>query len=174
MFQTLQTERVVLRPFLQGDISPDYVSWLNDPQVVRYSNQRFVTHTQASCRAYLESFAGTPNLFLSVRMRADDRAVGTMTAYRSLRHGTVDMGILIGHGAARGIGVGQEVWNLLLGWLVDQPDIRKVTAGAMRSNVAMIRIMQRSGMSHEATRAKQELLDGVPEDLLYFAKFPDH
>lgn len=174
MFQTLQTERVVLRPFAQGDISPDYVAWLNDPQVVRYSNQRFVTHTQASCRAYLESFAGTPNLFLSVRMRADDRAVGTMTAYRSLHHGTVDMGILIGHGAARGIGVGQEVWDLLLGWLVGQPDIRKVTAGAMRSNVAMIRIMQRSGMSHEATRAKQELLDGVPEDLLYFAKFPDH
>lgn len=169
----LKSKRVFLRPFAESDICPEYISWLNDPIVVRYSNQRFLTHTEASCRGYFESFAGTPNLFLSVRLVEDDQAVGTMTAYRSPHHGTVDIGILMGRRAVWGTGLGQEAWDALVEWCVRQPDIRKVTAGAMQSNTAMIRIMERSGMSHEATRAQQELLDGVPQDLVHFARFSD-
>ena len=35
----------------------------------------------------------------------------------------------------------------------------------------MIRVIQKSGMKLEAVRSKQELLDGKPQDILYFAKF---
>lgn len=171
---SLQGDQVVLRPFSSSDITPDYVTWLNDVRVTRYSNQRFATHTEASCHRYFEGFAGTPNLFLSVRMKADGLPVGTMTAYVSPYHGTADIGIMIGRSSVWGGGVGQDAWNTLLGWLLMQPSIRKVTAGAMSANAAMIRIMERAGMTLEATRCAQELLDGAPQDLLYFAKFSDH
>jgi RimJ/RimL family protein N-acetyltransferase len=49
--------------------------------------------------------------------------------------------------------------------------LRKVTGGAMRANVAMVRIMEKSGMTLEAVRGAQELLEGKPQDLLYYAKF---
>jgi RimJ/RimL family protein N-acetyltransferase len=172
-FDALSGDGVRLRPFAFADITPEYVAWLNDPVVVRYSNQRFITHTEPSCRRYFESFRATPNLFLSIRTKADDLPVGTMTAYVALHHGTVDVGVMIGRRTAWGKGMGQDAWDTLLKWLLVQSSIRKVTAGAMRSNAAMIRIMERAGMAHEATRAEQELLDGIPQDLLYFAKFRD-
>jgi ribosomal-protein-alanine N-acetyltransferase len=172
-FDALSGEGVRLRAFTFADITPEYVAWLNDPLVVRYSNQRFITHTEVSCRRYFEGFGGTPNLFLSIRMKADDMPVGTMTAYVAPHHGTVDIGVMIGCRAVWGKGVGQDAWDTLLKWLLTQSSIRKVTAGAMRGNVAMTRIMERAGMMHEATRAEQELLDGTPQDLLYFAKFRD-
>jgi ribosomal-protein-alanine N-acetyltransferase len=171
-FKPLLGKRMLLRPFTLADISAEYIAWLNDPLVVRYSNQRFLTHTEASCRRYFESFANTPNLFLSISMKADDLAVGTMTAYVSPHHGTADIGIMVGRRSVWGSGVGQDAWETLLNWLLTSPGIRKVTAGAMRGNAAMVRIMERSGMMHEATRAEQELLDGVAQDILYFAKFP--
>jgi hypothetical protein len=34
-------------------------------------------------------------------------------------------------------------------------------------------LMERSGMKIEATRIGQELLDGRPQDLVYFGKFCD-
>lgn len=54
---------VVLRPFAMLDIDDKYVDWLNDPNVVRFSNQRFLRHDRKSCLRYLASFEGTSNFF---------------------------------------------------------------------------------------------------------------
>lgn len=170
-FSQIIGQKVLLRPFLGSDITPEYVSWLNDPEVVRHSNQRFIQHTESSCRAYWESFLNTPNLFISVRTLAVDIPVGTMTAYVSLPHETVDIGILIGRKSVWGSGVGQDAWNTLVNWFIEQLRIRKVTAGTLSSNIAMLRLMECSGMHCEAIRPKQELLDGVPVDIHYYGKY---
>jgi ribosomal-protein-alanine N-acetyltransferase len=164
---------VALQPFLVADVTPEYVDWLNDPQVVRFSNQRFRQHSLSSCRDYVSSFNGTTNQFLKILRQIDGRMVGTMTAYAELHHGIVDMGIMVGCRSAWGCGIGQDAWNTMLGWLLNVGGVRKVTAGAMRCNLAMVRIMERSGMSLEAVRPGQEMLDGVPQDLVYFGKFRD-
>ncbi|MFH2135423.1 MAG: GNAT family protein [Pseudomonadota bacterium] len=171
MFNDLLGEKVLLSHFVESDITSEYISWLNDPQVVRFSNQRFVCHTEKSCQNYYDSFANSPNLFICVRTLNDNVAVGTMTAYVSPHHETVDIGIMIGRRSVWGAGVGQDAWNTLLNWFIGQRRIRKVTAGAMRCNAPMIKLMERSGMKLEATRSKQELLDGVPHDILYYSKF---
>lgn len=170
-FKQLVGRKVLLRPFQQSDITSEYIAWLNDPDVVRYSNQRFVTHTELSCFKYWESFLNTPNLFISVRTKADDLAVGTMTVYVSVPHGTADIGIMIGQKSVWGMGIGQDAWDTLVNWLIDQRRIRKVTAGTLSSNKAMILIMERSGMRREAVRPEQEMLDGEPLDLHYYGKF---
>lgn len=169
-FDRLVGGKILLRPFLQSDITAEYTSWLNDPEVVRYSNQRFIRHTQTSCRAYWESFRDTPNLFLSVRTLTDDLPVGTMTAYVCLPHGTVDIGILIGQKSLWGAGIGQDAWSALLTWLERQKDVRKITAGTLNINKGMIRIMERSGMQCEAIRSKHEIVGGEICDVLLYAK----
>ena len=170
-FDQLRGQKVFLRPFLASDITPEYVSWLNDPDVVRYSNQRFIEHTLSSCHAYWESFHNTPNLFVSVRCLENDSAIGTMTGYVSLPHQTVDIGILIGRKSVWGSGMGQDAWDTLLTWFIGQQGIRKVTAGTLGCNKAMLRVMERSGMHCEAIRPKHELLDGKPEDIHYYGKY---
>lgn len=162
---------MTLAPFVARDIGPAYVGWLNDPEVVRFSNQRFRTHTIETCENYLASFAGSANLFVAVRDRVDDRLVGTMTAYRAVHHGTVDIGIMIGDRACWGQGIGQEAWNLLLGWLLARPDIRKATAGALACNRGMVRLMERSAMTLEGVRVAQEIVEGMAQDIVLYGKF---
>ena len=166
-------ERVRLTRFTRGDITEDYIGWLNDPVVTRFSNQRFVTHDRASSERYLASFAGSSNLFFSVRQRDDDRAIGTMTAYVSPHHRTADMGILIGDRGAWGGGFGQDAWNALLAWLLGEGGMRKVTAGTLAINQPMIRIAERSGMLLEGRRARQEIVEGRQVDILQYARFAD-
>ncbi|MBL8287799.1 MAG: GNAT family N-acetyltransferase [Rubrivivax sp.] len=174
----LQGARVRLRPFTAADITDTYVSWLNDPEVVRYSNQRFVRHTRASCHRYFEGFAaGSPNLFASLRVAKADASergeipVGTLTAYRSLQHGTADVGILLGERTVWGQGIGLEAWQLLTDWLLTTPGLRKVTAGTLACNAAMLAVAERSGMRREGVRVAQEVVAGVPTDIVHFARF---
>lgn len=163
---------MLVRSFGEKDVTDEYIGWLNDPEVLRFSNQRFRAHDRASCLAYLKSFLGTPNRFLSVIDIASDRAIGTMTVYEAPMHGTADVGIMIGNRSVWSHGYGQDAWDTVLRWLSARSDIRKVTAGTVAPNLGMRRLMERSGMRLEATRAAQEMVEGRTEDVLYYGLFP--
>jgi [ribosomal protein S5]-alanine N-acetyltransferase len=165
--------RLRLEPFLESSLNPEYLGWLNDPEVTRFSNQRFRTHTAETARSYIASFAGTVNLLLAIRLADSGRMIGTITAYLSQPHRTADMGLMIGERACWGHGYGLEAWSSLMGHLLGPLGLRKVTGGCVRANVGMLTIMERSGMHLEAVRRRQEIVDGVEEDVLYFARFRD-
>jgi len=169
----LVARRLVLEPFTESAIGPEYLAWLNDPQVTRFSNQRFRRHTDESARSYLATFSGSDNLLLAIRLAQGGRMIGTMTAYIAVPHGTADMGLMIGERTCWGRGYGLEAWSTLLAHLLGERGLRKVTAGTVRPNVGMLTIMERSGMQLEAVRARQEIIDAVEEDVLHFARFRD-
>lgn len=164
----LKGDKVVVRLFVAGDLSDAYISWLNNPEIVRFSNQRFVKHDIASVRRYFESFACSSNVFLAIEDAKNQMHVGTMTVYVQPHHGTADVGILV---AENGNGFGKEAWGMVTKWLLETCKVRKVTAGTLSSNYAMIRLMEHSGMHLEAIRYAQEVIEGKPQDILYFAKF---
>lgn len=170
----LRGENVLLKTFTISDITETYVSWLNDPNVVMFSNQRFLKHDRSSCLRYQASFDRTGNLFMGIYSLLHGRLIGTLTAYVAGCHGTVDVGILIGDRSVWGMGLGQDAWNTMTNWLLARKDIRKLTAGTLACNFSMIKLMERSGMSLEAVRKAQEIVEGHPKDILYYAKFNDN
>jgi [ribosomal protein S5]-alanine N-acetyltransferase len=166
----LRGHLVTLRRFVPTDIGAGYLGWLQDPEVTRYSNQRFRNHDWASAEAYLAGFAQTPNLFLLIR-DGNDEAIGTMTAYFAPQHGTADLGIMVGERSAWGHGFGSDAWVTLLNWLLGPGGQRKVTAGTLASNAQMLRLAEKSGMRIEGRRERQEILDGAEVDIVLFARF---
>jgi len=163
--------RVLLRKFIVSDITEQYISWLNDSDLMRFSNQKYSKHSAKSCSSYMEGFRNTPNMFLAIERLEDEQVIGTITAYVSQFHGTADLGIMVGHAEARGLGFGLEAWNLLVDHLIKEGAHRKITAGTLRTNLPMRRIAERSGMHVEAVRTAQELVDGAETDVLLYAKF---
>ena len=170
---SLSGRKVVLQRFSESDITDAYIGWLNDPVTMRFSNQRFLRHDQHSSQRYLASFDGSPNLFFSVRDKSNGNAIGTMTAYLLPMHSTADMGILIGDSSVWGKGFGLDAWTTLMQHLLVELQVRKVTAGTLACNAAMLSLAAKSGMQPDGQRRKQELVDGAPHDILYFAKFAD-
>lgn len=167
----LAGNRVLVRPFTAGDISETYLCWLQDPEVTRFSNQRFTVHTLETCLAYLASFKESANYFLAICDRKSAVMQGTLTVYRNLPHGTADIGMMVGVREAWGQGIGTEAFCLVLSALKASGAVRKVTAGTLAVNRGMVRIMEKAGMHREATRHAQELLEGEPVDVVYHATF---
>ena len=164
----LQGKRALVRLFSYRDLSENYISWLNDPEVVRYSNQRFLTHDMDSVNRYFKHFVDSSNIFLAIEDAQNAQHVGTMTIYVQPYHYTSDIGILVGE---HGKGYGAEAWCLVVDWLLNTCHVRKVTAGTLACNRGMLRLMEESGMKREAIRRDQELVEGKPQDVIYFAKF---
>ncbi len=167
----LSGQKSELRTFVEGDITANYLSWLNDQFTMRHSNQRFLVHDRRSSLRYLDSFKGTPNLFFSLFNSQTGLAIGTMTAYVAPHHGIADMGILIGARDSWGQGFGFDAWSTLLEWLSEERKIRKVTAGTLACNAPMLKLIHKSGMEEDGIKKHHEIVDGQPEDVLYFARF---
>jgi ribosomal-protein-alanine N-acetyltransferase len=168
----LETPRLRVLPFGEEHLTERYVGWLNDPEVVRFSEQRHHVHTLESCRAYWRSFAGTPHHFWAVVARDPPLGhLGNLNAYVDDRNGVADVGILIGERAAWGRGFGLEAWTAVVDWLFAVRGVRKVTAGTVAPNRGMLRIMERAGMVEDGRRVRHLLVEGREVDVVHAALF---
>jgi len=167
---TIETDRLNLLPFDRArHLTPTYVSWLNDPDVVRYSEQRHKSHTIESCAEFVARFRQSPSRLWAIEQKSDNQHIGNIHADIDPNNGIADVAILIGAREIWGQGYGLEAWDGVLGWLKAQENIRKIVAGCMRSNTAMHSIMRKSGMVDDGQRPDHYLLDGNPEDLIFYA-----
>ena len=166
----LETARLLLEPFRETHLTERYVAWLNDSEVVRYSELRHYRHTIASCRKYLAAFESSPDYFWAIFIKdGSTQHIGNISAHRDIYNNTADIGILIGEKEKWGYGYGGEAWEVVCQFLLDLLDVRRVTAGAMASNRGMASIALKTGMIEEARRKGYFLLDGKPEDVVYWS-----
>ena len=171
MFENQYGSKIYLTLFEYNDITPEYIGWLNDKEVVKFSNQRFLIHTLESSVNYLQSFEGTSNLSLAIKDLSSKQTIGTMTAYISEQHQTVDIGILLGNRDYWGKGIGFDAWSTLVKWA--SSNYRKVTAGAVAINKPMIALMEKSGMEFEGLKKNHEIVNDCLTDVLFYGKFSD-
>lgn len=167
-------ENALMRLFLlrPEHVTDDYVSWLNDPEVNRFLESRYTTHTMASTRDFVAAMLASPdNLFLGIRSRALGRHVGNIKIGPiNTRHATGEVGILVGDKAAWGRGIATAAIAMLSEIARDDLGLRKVTAGCYASNVGSRRAFEKAGYVVEGIRPEQLLLDGHPEDLVVMGR----
>jgi RimJ/RimL family protein N-acetyltransferase len=170
----LTTGRLALEPFSAGRISQTYVGWLNDPAVMRYSENRHRSQTVETCTAYVRSFDGGPNHLWAITESAGGRHIGNISANVDEANQVAEIGILIGEREVWGRGFGREAWAAVQGFLLRAGGVRKVEAGTMAENRAMLRIFEACGMDEEGQRARHFLLEGREIDLVHYAIFAEH
>lgn len=167
----LDSPRVRLVPFAPRHLSDRYVGWLNDPETMRWSENRFRRHTLASCRDYLQSFDGTPHLFYALEAKDETLGhFGNLNVYVDPRHRTADVGILVGERSVWGKGYGGEAWRAATEYLLAH-GVRKVTGGCVADNAAMVKIFRSAGMVEDGRRARHYLYEDREVDVVYFARF---
>lgn len=170
----LHTRRLDIVPFADRFVTPQYVGWLNDPEVVRFSTQRHRAHTLESSRDYLRSYAGTPNHFWAIVEHGQNLGhIGNMNAYIDPQDQVADLGILLGNKAAWRQGYALEAWLAVCRHLFEHSGIRKITAGTCAANAAMLGLMKSAGMVEDGRRIRHTVIEGREVDIVYAALFRD-
>ena len=167
-------ERTKFVPFDDRFLTDTYVSWLNDPRVVRFSEQRHRHHTRETCRAYWKSFEGSPHHFWAVVLRDDGRHIGNVTATVDLANRVGEISIMLGETDLWGHGYGAEAWKAACQFLLHKAGMRKVEAGTMATNAGMLGIMRKAGMVEEGRRLRHFLWEGQTVDLVQVALFANN
>jgi len=168
----IETKRFIIKPFSEEFLTEKYVGWLNDPEVVRFSEQRFISHTLLTCRNYMESFGGTPNYFWAVLLKSEKQShIGNINVVIDLNNRTADVGILLGEKEQWGKGYGSEAFIAVIDFLFQETEARKITAGTTALNKGMLNIMKKTGMKDDGRRIRHFVIDNEEVDLVYASVF---
>jgi len=81
-FDPIDLGEMIITSFSTDLITEKYIAWLNDPDIVKYSEQRHFIHTFESCQRYLMSVSAEQNLFLA--LIAKDPMLGIVALFLSI------------------------------------------------------------------------------------------
>jgi len=138
-------KRIFLKYFLKKDITKFYINALNDPQLTKYSRQKYIFHKKSNCIHYLNSFKKSKNLFLKIVCKKTNKFIGTTTIYFSDDNMSADIGIFIMNKNFHRLGYATEVYKLLTNFLFDNSfKVEKITAGTSINNKAMIKVLKKA------------------------------
>ena len=165
---SIEGSRITLIPFTEDFITDRYLSWLNNPKVVRYSRQRSTRHTKETALRFLETTKKSDSYFWAVLNAKTGDHIGNVSVTMDRPNSVADIAIMIGEHSIWGQGYDLEAWSLVLHHL-HKEGIRLVTGGCMATNTAMIRVMEKSGMRPYFTRAGYFLDQGRPVDSVHYA-----
>lgn len=140
-------------------------TWLNDPEVVKYSEQRHTEHATEFQETFMymrgDSYFG---IYLN------EVIIGTINFYQDKYNKIVDVGIMIGDKTQWGKGYGYEAWECVCDDLLSN-GIRKIEAGCMFLNKPMLGIFRKYNMIFEGTRREHFLINGKTTNMVLYGKF---
>lgn len=152
---------VRIRIFAEEHLTNTYVSWLNDKDVVRFSEQRHFVHTMESCRAYFSEQVNSLNYFLAIEhLQNGILHVGNMGIAVDVANKTADLSILLGIKSVWRLGLATRAWTMALNTILNELDFRMVTAGTMTANEPMIKLLKRSGMKIDCILPDRFIFEG--------------
>lgn len=150
--------RIRLVRFENKHLTQKYISWLNDPEVVKFSEQRHMNHTKSSCIKYIrDKQKNGLNLFLAIELIDSEEHIGNIGVDIDPYNKMGEPSILIGEKKYWNNKFGFEAWSLIINYLFEIENLRVIVAGTMENNYAMQNIFKKIGMEFNCIKKNKFL-----------------
>jgi ribosomal-protein-alanine N-acetyltransferase len=136
-------KRLLLREVRLSDANGPYLQWMNDPEVLKYTESRFQPYSKERLCQYIETINKNPDfVFHAITLRDTGRHIG------NIKLGPIekdpigdlvgDVGFIIGAKECWGKGYAAESIRLLAQYAFSSLKLHRLTAGCYAVNKAAI------------------------------------
>lgn len=163
----LKKNKIYLRELQEADINDEYLKWLNDYEVVKYTESRFFPHSLESLSGYLENLKNNSNVMFAIIEVSKDKHIGNIKLGNiNWIHRTADIGIIIGNKDYWGKGVATESISLVVDYAFKRLNLRKITAGAYINNIGSIKAFKKNSFIQSYIEKNKCFYDGKYVDCI--------
>lgn len=172
---TLVGDRICLRLLSPEDVSPQYVSWLNDKEVTEFLEIRWRTHSLDDVREYVKSMNNSDHDFLfGIFLKESGEHIGNIKIGEiNPLHRFGDVGLIIGNKNMWGKGYGADAIALVTRYGFGELDLNKLKAGMYDGNMGSYKAFIKAGYSEVGRYRKHRFCHGHYVDELLVEKSRD-
>ena len=141
--------RLFLQPLSEDVISEEYLAWMNDQEVLKFTESRWNKYKVDDLKSFVEKMNKSPNDFLfGIYIQETGKHIGNVKIGNVNKyHQFADLGIIIGVKDEWGKGYATEALTLAIDYAFNQLNLYKVTAGVYANNIGSIRALEKVGFT---------------------------
>ncbi|MBI3511412.1 MAG: GNAT family N-acetyltransferase [Bacteroidetes bacterium] len=146
-----ETERTGLRPVTADDATPEYLSWLNDPEVTVGLETGIFPSSAASLEAFLDHVSKSKSdVMFAIIDKEKKKHIGNIKLGNiNWVHRNGELGILIGDKNSWGKGFGKDACVLLVKYAFEKLNLHKVWLTVFSNNETAVELYKKLGFVQE-------------------------
>jgi len=169
----LQGADVVLRPISKTD-APLLARWINDPEVRQYLNA-YLPITESEEEEWITNLRKRKPHDIILMIVVDEKPIGTIGIHRiSWQNRTGTTGTVIGEKSYQSKGYGTKAKMLLLDYMFNTLNLRKVCSSILAFNERSYNYARRCGYHEEGRLRQHHFHDGQYHDEILLAVFREN
>lgn len=169
----LESERLLYKPLSLNHLSMEYVSWMNDLDVIRYLESGG-DYTLEMLENYLKNVEQQEIFSWGIHLKNNGKHIGNIKIDPiSIKHKRAEYGIMMGDKNEWGKGYAKEATSTILNYCFEELKLRKITLGVVLDNIAAYTLYQNIGFKTEGVLKSHSLHEGKYCDVVRMAIFKD-
>jgi RimJ/RimL family protein N-acetyltransferase len=140
---------LTLRVLSKGDITKKYINWLNQSNIMRFTEQNGKTHDQVSTEEFVHSCYLNEGTFLFGiffnKVHIGNIKLGPI----NFTHQIADVSYVIGDRDYWGRGIATIVIKAVTNFGFNELNLHKINAGTYENNIGSIKALQKCGFNQE-------------------------
>ena len=153
-------KRTFLRCLKPKDISEEYIDWLNDIEITRYTEQRFYKHGYETTQSYIEKkYVSNLDLLFGIFLKSTHIGNIKLGPINFL-HKNSEISFFIGKKNFMNKGIMTQVINYLVNFSFNNLNLEKITAGCYSNNLNSQKLLLKCGF----------ILEGKKKEASYLSK----
>lgn len=152
--KTLETDRLILRPFRAEDAKAMYENWASDPEVTKFLSwptYKSIDDAHAILKIWLESYEKPDFYQWAIILREQDQPIGSISVVNSDdRVDMAEIGYCIGK-TWWGCGIMPEAVKAVMAYLFEKVGVLRLEVGHDPENPASGAVIRKCGFRYEGT-----------------------
>ncbi|MFZ7133082.1 MAG: GNAT family N-acetyltransferase [Eubacteriales bacterium] len=153
--------KINLRKLTIVDATEEYLSWLNNYEVVKYTESRFFPQSIKEIERYIENCNNFNNVTFAIIDNEQKTHIGNIKLGDiNWIHRYADIGLIVGNSTFWGRGIATEAIGLVADYGFKQLNLRKIVAGVYSKNIASQKAFEKNGFSISYKEKEKYFFEG--------------
>ena len=155
-----------LRILTKKDVSDDYIFWINDFDVTKYTEQRFRSHTKLDVENFVdEKFNSESDYLFGIYL--DEKHIGNIKL-GSIKwdHMIGTVSYFIGDKSFWGKGIASAAIKRVIKFALSDLKLKKINAGYYENNISSAKVLEKCGFFIEGVKRSDIIFDGERINLI--------
>lgn len=168
--KVLDGANIILTQLTLGFCNAEYEKWLNDDEVTRFLETRWVKQDLFSIKEYVNTINNSQDSIILAIITKDTKKhignikIGPINRFNSY----ADISYFIGCKDEWGKGYATEAVKLFCDFAFRELELHKLQAGIIEGNEASKTVLNKAGFEFEGRMKEKYLLEGVYKDQLIY------
>ena len=147
-------KKVILKKINSRNISSDYVEWMNDWEIVKYTEQRYTRTHKKDILKYLNKInKSKENFIFGIFIKYNNKYIhigNIKLGSINFNHKRADISYFVGDKKFQGKGIAKKAISEIILIAKKKFNLKKINAGVYSQNKASIKVLKSNGFKREA------------------------